>query len=347
MPKKNAHKKSWKTTTVDSKKKKQNKLAFIVLGIVIGVLLLGQAIKFVDNLFEPITKSAFVLTNFWDGNSNLNLVLRSKDITVLSYDPFEKKVSLVNIPQETYVDVPGGYGKWQVRSIFDLGQTGKTPKGDKLLADSMSSLLGLPIDGVIDLNTLPQTPYDFVKDLKNNPFSAVMTIGKISSSLTKIEFLSLAYSLTKVRLDKITNLDLGNFNLLSKKTISDGTTVLVAEPLLLDNFIIDKFSESKIRQEQISIAVFNGTSTPGLAQKVARIITNMGGDVIISTNATAQFQKTFITSSLTNKSYTLDRLVKIFNLGCSNRQNCDKIPNNEVSSRAQVNLVLGEDFALK
>jgi hypothetical protein len=354
MIKKSAHRKKGGFKTAgfgDSKKKKQTKLALIVLTIIIITLILGQTVRFINGLFQPLTESiSFTQSLPWDGKTTLHLVIKSNDVSVLSFDPQDKNLSLVNIPADIYVEVPGGYGKWQVRAIYEVGQAEKQPIGAKLLTDSMSTLLGLPMNGIIELK-IEQTPQEFLKSLRQSPFAFLSYLNAVNSSLTSVELINFATQVSRLRADKINHLDLSNFNLLTPKILSDGSKVLIAEPQLLDNFIIDKLSESRLREEQIPVAVFNGTQSPGVAFKVARMITNMGGNVIISMNApfidsskAQELEKSFIMTTSASDSETFERLKMLFNLDCSDNPNCDKIYTDKIASRAQINVVVGRDF---
>ncbi len=352
MPKKSAqHKKGgFKTVGFTDIKQKQTKLALIVLLVIVVTLLLGQAVRVVNHFFQPVTEyTSFSKSYSWDGKTVLHLAIKASEVAVLSYDPVEKSLNIVNVPADTYVEVPGGYGKWQTRAVYDIGQGEKQPIGAKLLTDSMASLVGLPLNGIIEVDeNNPQTPYEFIKSLKENPFSFDK---KVHTNLTGYELFNFALQVSRLRLDKITELNLKDFDLLTPTKLSDGSNVLVAEPQLLDNFVIDKLSEQKMRVEQIPVAVFNGTQTPGMATKVARMITNMGGNVIISTNApfidstnSPELQKSFIITSADTNSYTFKRLKQIFNLDCSNNPKCDKMYVDKITSRAQINVVVGKDF---
>src|SRR5688572_17057091 len=109
--KKSAHKKSgWKTAQNRVKSQKQIRLAILVLIILAAVILVGQLVRFGISLNQPVTKYSHQKEYIWDGDSNLNLIIRSDKIFVLSFDPGEGEVVIAEIPPETYVNVPGGFG---------------------------------------------------------------------------------------------------------------------------------------------------------------------------------------------------------------------------------------------
>ena len=323
----------WKDVQSKVKSKKRNKLALIVLGLVVLLLTLSWLIQFTQSLFT----SSIPRNYHWDGEFNINLVLRGSGISVLSYNPKEGKVTIFNIPDETFLEVPGGFGSWQIRAVYDL-------KGDPLLKETLTSFLGLPIDGFLDLSAMKSQPtgHQFVDLIRENPLSGFHLLSSLKTDLTIWELINLKRGLSTVRFDKIRELSLEKISVLDKSTLPDGTPVFTADPVKIDSLISD-LSDPAILAEHKSIALFNATNRPQLAQKWARLITNLGGNVIITTNAKKAVKNTQV---LGEQSQTLKRLRQIFDLACQNNPKCDKIPpldEDLVSSRAQINIFLGAD----
>lgn len=269
------------------------------------------------------------------------MVLKTSPVSVLSYNPQDKKVTLLTIPDETYIDVPGGFGNWQVRSIYDLGKMSKV-SGGKLLEQSTSSLLGIPIDGYSSINLLDE--------FRRNLFSGVKAIQNIQTDLTLWELIRLKFDLMGIRFDKIYKVGLTDFGVLEKQNLPDSTQVLVPDPIRVDSLSL--FLDPQIQSENLSVSIFNATDRPLLAQKAKRIITNLGGNVVATQNAPRSIQKSYVTGQ---KSKTLERLRQIFSPNCkdetdkftSSEARCDKISPDDlgsVVSRAQIVVVLGEDF---
>ncbi len=340
MPSKSARKKSgWKDIQSKAKTKRRNKLALTVLVLIVILLIVSSLVQFGRSLFSPWKRIDSSRSYVWNGEFNINLVIRASSISLLSYNPKEEKITIINIPDETYLEAPGGFGSWQLRSIYGLG-------GDKLLKDSLTSFLGAPIDGILDFGP-PFNQKDAIAlldILRKNPLSGFNLLSKLKTDLTLWELVKLKLALSSVRFDKIKQLDLDKLNVLDKSMMNDGTPVFIADPVKLDSILTD-LADPTIVSEHKSIAVFNGTTKGQLAQKWARLITNLGGNVIITSN-TSNIKKTAVYGE---KSQTLKRLRQILNLDCQNNQKCDKlVPESEEleSSRAQINLLLGED-ALK
>ena len=160
-------------------------------------------------------------------------------------------------------------------------------------------------------------------------------MSSLKTDLTLLELLRLKIGLSSVRFDKVKELDLDKLSVLDKESLPDGTSVYTADPIRLDSILSD-LADPVIISEHKTIAVLNATNQPQLAGKWARLITNLGGNVIITANAGEKLRKTKVQGL---QSATLRRLKQIFGSG-------DKISSqdeNTISSRAQINLLLGED----
>lgn len=330
-----AHKRGgWKAASNRTKLQKKTRLAVLVLFLIVFIILMGNLFRFTQNLFQPISQTVKKEYS-WDGQSRINLVVKSNEVSLLSFDPEVKEVVIAEIPPETYVDVPGGYDSWQIRAVYDLGQSENPPKGARLLRESVGLLLGLPIDGYLQVND--KSTQEMVDDLRA-PLK-IMELTSLKTDLTPIELLKLEYGLSQVRFDKVKIHNLSDLEILSQEDIA-GSKALIADPLRLDGFVVKNFFDSQIRDEQKTIAIFNATDTPGLAAKAARIITNLGGNVIIQTNSATKLEKTVVVG---DDSFTKKRLGQVF---CE-KGICDKIAPSGFDFRAQLNVVLGQDFASK
>lgn len=331
-------KRGWKDTQSKARKKRGTKLALSILAIVVGLLVLSWIIQFTKGLFSPLGPVSQHRNYRWDGKFNINLLIHTGHVSVFSYNPKEEKITILNIPDETFLEVPYGFGTWQLRGVYGLGQMQKGVGGDKLLKDTLVSFLAIPIDGFLDFSASKssKSTSQLVDEIRKNLFSGFNLLPDLKTDLTVWELLRLKTSISSVRFDKIKELDLDKLGVLEKETLPDGTQVLTADPIKLDSVLTD-FADPIVTLEHKTIAVFNTTSHPQFAQKWARLITNLGGNVIITTNADKKLPKTQV---LGEQSQTLKRLRQIFDSD-------GKInPKGEETafSRAQVNLLLGEDY---
>jgi len=307
----------WKTAQKKDKVKKNIKLALIVLGLILGLILTGNIISLTNTLFSPRVTSSRNYT--WNKSFNLNLLVKKESsIFVLVFNPTESKLSIVTIPDQTLVWVSEGFGSWQIRAVYDLA-------GIDVLKQTVSTFLGLPVDGFLELDSDIKLGKDFLN---------LFNLSSLKTDLTPFELLSLKMGLSSVRFDKVEEIDLTD--VLDQTKLADGTEVFSADPVRVDS-IVSSLSDPTLKQENKSIAIFNGTNKLGLAQSVARMVSNMGGDVIITSN-TENFKKTQVVGE---QSQTLRRLKQILDKCKEEEEGCGKIA--EYEGRAQINIILGED----
>lgn len=322
---------SWKVTQSKKQKARKTKWAIYIIAIILGLFVLGNSVKFIQILFNPWQSKVLNKAYMWQGEFNINLLVRAKNISVLSYSPSNQQIFILEIPQNSYLDVAGGFGKWELRSIYDLG-------GDPLLKQTIVNLLGMPIDGFLNFQGKysQMETKSIVEQFRKDPFNLLNLLPNLKTDLTPFELLKLKMGLASVRFDKIKQVDLVKFNLFQLETLPDGTKVFTPDLVQLDSQV-SELAEPFLQAEHKTIAIFNATSHPLLAQKAARLITNIGGNVIITSNGQEKFAKTTI---MGEKSKTLDRLKQIFGLGGTIDPKLEDL----VKSRAQINIFLGEDY---
>lgn len=347
------------------------KLAFIALAVIIILIILSRAVVSVASLNRPITPQLSDKKYFWDGNSVINVVFASQepgkgtDISVVSFHPKEGKAIVLHIAEQTFLELPKGFGSWPVGSVYRLGEE-DSKTGANLLKMSLAKLIGLPMDGVILFNsqdyeqsstswmfpsTQYKTPEELIANWKKNPVAPLFDTRNIKSDLTTLEAVRLFKQLSSIREDKLISLDLEQSNITESKLLPDSTRVLGVDAIRLDLFVREKMSDEDILSEGLSIAVFNGTNYPGLTYEVVRAITNMGGNVTVVANTEQPQKKSSVSLSpeylsenpQTSETNTSLRLKEMVSPDCL-KIKCSNTDINVTRSRAQINVVLGEDY---
>ncbi|MBI3103416.1 LytR C-terminal domain-containing protein [Candidatus Daviesbacteria bacterium] len=337
MPAKTAPKKGWKDIQSKNRIKKRTRLALIVLGIVLGIIIIGWIVKFTQTLFSPWKFAPAEKSYIWNGEFNINVLIKSKDMALLSYNPTDKTMTVIRIPDEVQLEVWGGFGKWQARAIYGLGQLQKMGDGNKLLKRSVGDFFGLPIEGFLQFEgQLADKSSQDLTDTLRSKFLGLDLLSNLKTDLTLWELIRLKFGLASVRFDKVKYLDLASLGVLDKDFLADGTAIYTFDPVKIDA-VSSKLSDPKIISEHKTIAVFNSTDYPLIAQKAARMIANLGGNVIITGNSEKKLKETEVFGE---ESKTLKRLLQIFN-----HQRDSKLePFSSRVLRAQINVMLGEDF---
>ncbi len=321
------------------------KLAIFALCALLTIFLLSKTANSIASLFHPLDLNLKNKEYVWDLRTSINVVFKGSSVWVLNYDPVRKQLVLLKIPRDTLIEVPAGYGSWLLGSIYDLGQE-ETPKvGGELLKRSLSNLLGLPIDGVIvgrredskDLNQL-------VSNLRQSPLNFLSFFREFKSDLTPIEIIRLYQAISGTREDKIVELDLENTDLTLSKLLPDSTRVLGFDSINIDLFVRENLSDGVISQEAATVAVYNGTNHPGLGNKVSRIVTNLGANIVMVTNTEEPSKETLVLGEKSSASFV--KFAQIFAPHCLKKE-CKSDDAKVASSRADLSIVIGEDYFKK
>lgn len=335
-------------------------LGIAALIFLIVLILLGKLFGFLGSINEPYSKDS-QKTSSWNGESPLNLVVKADAVYLLSYQPKLKNLTILKFPDEIYLDLPYDFGRWSVRSIYDLGQAETPPMGARLLNDSIENTFDLISDGyiILDKNLLDFS--GLIDKERANIVPGVDLLSNTKTNLNLAEYLKVWWLIKSVRSDKIKIIDLEKSDLTQWLLLSDGSRVVTLDPIKVNQFEEGRFEDANIKDEALSIGVFNATNHSGLAEKAAKIITNSGGRVIFTSNYPEIATKSSI---LAKRNYTSDYLSEVLRLACQPPKNSSiwqKIPlfglnkpevcssgeSDPDLSRADIIIILGEDSFLQ
>ncbi|MFA5933368.1 MAG: LytR C-terminal domain-containing protein [Microgenomates group bacterium] len=338
----------------------------IALGItaiffLIALIIFGKIFGFLGGLNPQLSINNHPKLNSWDGQSDFNLVVKMDNSYLLSYQPAGKELTIIKFPEDLNLDVPYGFGNWPMRSIYDLGQAEKPPMGPYLLRDSINISFDILADGYLIFNDKRESLPDLINSERASFLPGIDILSKAKTDLNLVEFFKVWWAIKEVRGDKIKTIDLEKSELTKWLLLPDGSRVIAIDEIKLDQFEVGYFETEKIKKEGLSIGIFNATDVPGLAERAARVLTNMGGRVIFTSNHLDKVSKSTIISK---KSYTSNYISKALNLYCPQPKTSSfwqKIPlfgldqgeacaSDAVSldsSRADITIILGEDSFLK
>lgn len=315
-------------------------LGIIALVILVCLIFLGKTISFVVGLNEPFSPDSKIISKqfFWDGQGVINVAILADKNYILSFNPFQKTLILLKIPDETYLSVPFNFGKWSLDSVYQLGQSENPAIGAFLYKKTLEENLGIPINSYIIDHKNKDSFEKRLANLRQNPLENIAFLGQIKTDLSFLEYWKLFWSMRGVRFDKVKILDLGDSDLTSWIVLRDGSRVISIDQDELDDYIQKYFADSKIIDEGLSIGIYNTTEHLGLAEQAARMIKNMGGRVVFTANSKFHLDQSILYGE---KSYTADILSGIFGKKLTN------LPQSLDSSRADINLFLGEDYFMR
>lgn len=321
-------------------------LTLVLLFLFLGFAKLHQFVNFLNSPLELSFKASSADGRFTQNFAIIALSQTNQEVGFLSLNSKNKKISFLSVPNSSYVDVPKGFGSWPVGSVFELGQQEKGPFGLALVSMSLSRLTGLPVDGVFLFSDFSedQKLSDILMAAGKNPIKAFSFIRSIKTSLTPFELIGFLSVLNQVKGDDFRTLDLEKSSVTESKLLADGSRVLGVDNISLDLFIREKLADPVISEEGVPVAVINATPHTGLAGEVSRVLTNMGGNVI-QVMASDQYESgSKVVTSDHNLTYI--RVSQIFAPACLKKK-CESSDPKVLSSRAKINIILGEDYFSK
>ena len=364
----------WKKYQNKKTNNKNLKLAFFALGILIILLLTAKLFSTFNSFKSPFSlKFNSVSNHSWNNKTSLNLIITSNNklnneskadnpdqsnIALVSLSPMEGKLTVLKISDQIYFDLPKGLGKWRVGSVFQLGEESKDPFGRELLKMSITKLTGVPIDGLIITPEVDKKSVEeIVSSFRNNPIAILGFLSNIKTDLSIWDSMKFVMAASNVRNDKIVSLDLYRSSITESELLPDSSRVLGVDTMKLDTFIRESLADYSISDENYSVAIFNATDHTGLAQDVSRIVTNLGANVTILGNTKEKSTKTIVIIrggkekdmfSDENKeeiknSLIFQRLSGMYASECIKGE-CQSFDQEVNSSRAEISIVLGEDY---
>ncbi len=289
--------------------------------------------------------SRLIFTGTWEGKSRLTVIFITQPVIVASFNPADQSLTAISLPSDTYVEASHGYGQYRLGKVYDVGNLDQ--RGGEVLKSTVRELLGIPIDGYIDLQKLNfgktdnLTSSEFISRRQQilGWLTFLGALEKKSKTDLKAGDLWRFYaSVQAVKAGKITFVNLAKAQVLVPQTLPDGTNILAADQVRLDGLLTDLFREDNIASENFKIAVLNSTNTSGLGDRAARIINNMGIQVVSVGNFQPQLESCQLNFSKNlEKSLTALKLKRVF--GCEIK----KQPFPEV--RADITLIVGKKYS--
>ncbi|PIU69267.1 hypothetical protein COS81_00670 [candidate division WWE3 bacterium CG06_land_8_20_14_3_00_42_16] len=339
------------------------RISFAALSLLI-VFLSYQFWNFLSFVKSPLSQApnTSAKSYVWDGKHQLNFLLLQFDdlektdgkivfASLAFFDPASSRLRFLIIPVDISFLAQDSY--------ITLQNCSNPTQNIDLLLEIISENLALPIDGYLvtdqrGLNVInADIRYDraqgfedgfsdwqqalfswrnllHLKRLKTDLYQyvwtdfspqeifallgGVRTINPQDSSFFEIKAnLTLEQNLPQI--GKVVTIDTDAFDLLASKN----------------------FSEDAIQNERLTIEILNSTKISGLALETARLIKNMGGEVIEVGNQSERKTETYIEVFVDKPEnyYTLARFAQILNCTVVNGNSEDQL-------RAQIRIVLGD-----
>jgi len=182
----------------------------------------------------------------------------------------------------------------------------------KTSSDRAGQLLGIPIDGFISAK-------DSGENLEASSFLLKSIIGysNLQTNLTIVDLIKLYFSVKAVP-----------ENFVTIREIS-----LEEDMAKIDKIVGRLVFDELIEKEGKTIQIINGTDVGGLGSRLARLVTNAGGNVILVATADSPKKKSIIAYT-GKKTYTVEKLEKVLKY---------EIIENRENAISDITITIGED----
>ncbi|KKS87990.1 MAG: hypothetical protein UW37_C0004G0005 [Candidatus Gottesmanbacteria bacterium GW2011_GWA2_44_17] len=257
---------------------------------------------------------------------------------VFSYDPMRPSITAVSIPSDVYVDVTRGYGAYPLSSVWKLDRIDK--RRGVIFTETLEEAIGIPVRFFVE----PSKQIGASETLRNHignalSFSSFLRtlVDKKRTNIHPWLFMKISRAFQSMNPTEISFFDLKNQAVFIDGTLADGTSVKKIDTGKLALLFGTLAEDAQIRKENLRIAVYNTTRTPGLAQKVSRVIESSGFHVSsIDNDETVKTSQCILRGKReVLQTVTVKTLVWLY--GCF-------IQEEMTDSRSDVTLLIGTDF---
>lgn len=186
--------------------------------------------------------------------------------------------------------------------------------------DKIGAVLKIPIDGKIEAKGESDS-----NDVEETMHNVLLHPKSFSTSLTVIDIARLWFftkSLPK--------------HAFIKKTISLPRNQDLINELEIDKIVAELFNDKAITEEKLSIQIVNATGVSGLANRATRLISNMGGNVVLLSTA----EDSIATSEILyigEKTYTVEKLSSVLGIA---------LKESKTAQLSDIIIIIGKDKVL-
>lgn len=270
--------------------------------------------------------------------SRIGVAVVGEPTIVFSFDPVRKSVTAMSIPSDTYVDVTRGYGAYPISSVWKLDSIDK--RHGTVYTETLEEALGIPVGYFIDSSDKKGGFGEALTQIQSSlsiPSCIRALIQKKRTNIPPGLLFKLSSVFRSISPTDMTLFDLENQSVFEDTILPDGTSVKKIDTGKLALLLGTHTEDAQIRKENLRIAVYNTTNSPGLAQKVARVMEQTGFHVVTIANDDQFRPTTCIVRGKreVHETNTVKTLLWLY--GCLFEEE-------NMESQSDVTLIIGTDF---
>jgi len=259
--------------------------------------------------------------------------------SVVFVDRNTNSARIISIPVDATIDTSGSYGTYPITSLWRLGEMEK--RGGGVFSSTLGSALGIPIRYYLGSNELFSSKDPAEKqlsDLFSLPTLVGFVNGTVKTNMPIGIFLSIISPVSNA-LSSDNSIDLAHSLAISETEVPDGTSVAKINPDGVDLVMKQSFELPDLRNENIRVIINNTTNTSGLGQKIARMLSHVGINVVaIDSEDTAIKTCEVVSQPQYKQSLTVRTLLSFFSC---------RLTTSEETKHGDVLLRLGESDSIR
>ncbi len=241
------------------KKKRNKKVRYLFFILILTLFSFGAVWLY--------PRARLIIENSWSGEEQFSIVLEAKesDALILTLTPAKSTVVVSRIPAKTMIDTPW-FGEYQVEKLPLLADQ----ENEKDVYNrSLSYYFGIPIDLAV-LNSGLSLDRQNKSFLKGN-------LGRFFWPPKGITF----WRIWRYLLKKDLVWQFFEFEELAEEYhLIDGTEVLKIDPARINRQLGEYFSDPVVKNENLTLSIFNAGRKEGIAGKISVLAGNLGLRVI-------------------------------------------------------------------
>lgn len=246
------------------------------------------------------------------------VVVVGNPVHVLSFDTKNRKVTAVDIAQDTVVPAALGYGSYTVRALISLDALDH--RGGVLLRSSISNALGLPVSGYV-APAGGSADGEMSVSLLRRIFSLGSVIdailGRLPYSVSLADWIRMVIAARSVSADAVKTVGVGSAVI--RTSAADGSPVSAFDDSKLEYLLGDLFFDGGLRNEGVSVAVYNVTAVPSIGLRAARQLSRSGLKLVFVGNAEGESSRCTVTGSGESLRSNTAKFIRYY-FGCDQRQ---------------------------
>jgi hypothetical protein len=266
----------------------------------------------------------------WDGKSRFTTVTTDPAV-LISYNPKDNQLTTIPLAG-VKVKLIGGYGEYATDKIYAFDR--QEGRGGFVFVKSLENFLGVPIMSYISIGNSLNEQENVGGTL---PLLVKMATGKLTSGMGWWDKLRWVWLVGGITPSDTKRVDLANLGVVRAETEADGHVSLTLDQGRWDRWVQGNLFENIIEGEHISVAVVNATDHTGLGNQTARVIENVGADVVRVRSESGAIEECTVGGKIELvDSQTVKFIKKVFGCGWKELDTG--------SERADIVVLIGEDY---